>query len=369
MSLNAAVGFDKGVHQTVQGGAYAALNGNDDDPTGMEDAIGASHHTRGSDGMEERGSTFKPAGLGQAGYFSSVANLSNAILGAGMLALPSAFANSGTIVCLVLLLVSAAGNAFTGHLLSVVGREIGHGSATFYEIAEQAMPEGTVWVVDAALIANCFGLCTSYLIVVGELMPSVFTSGPGTSRVLWVCCGLAFVTPLSFAPTLDALKFTSAMGMAFVCYLTCAVVYLYVGGIEVCQDDEQVLHCGGEVVQVVGDMSILQSVSIITFAYAMHAQLLGVSNEVANYTQPKMDCIINASIGLCCVVYCTIGLLGYLAFGDQVESNLLVSYRENGVVGAARICITLLVCVSYPLMVKPMRDSALSLMAQVIKNG
>ena len=50
-----------------------------------------------------------------------------------------------------------------------------------------------------------------------------------------------------------------------------------------------------------------------------------------------MDCIICTSIGLCAVTYCTIGLLGYLAFGDQVESNLLVSYKEDGVVGAARI--------------------------------
>ena len=39
-------------------------------------------------------------------------------------------------LCLALLLVSAAGNAFTGHLLSLVGREIGHGSCTFYEIAQ-----------------------------------------------------------------------------------------------------------------------------------------------------------------------------------------------------------------------------------------
>ena len=88
MSLNAAVALDKSsVNQTVQGGAYTALGDHDDS---------ATDGTRGSDGMDERPSAFVPAGLGQAGYFSSVANLSNAILGAGMLALPSAFANSGT---------------------------------------------------------------------------------------------------------------------------------------------------------------------------------------------------------------------------------------------------------------------------------
>ena len=96
------------------------------------------------------------------------------------------------------------------------------GQCSFYELAEKVGEWGPT-LVECSAIANVFGLATSYLVVFGSTMPYVVGSGPNTGTwtdtLLWASIGLLIVTPMAFAPTLDALRFTSALGMAAVLYL------------------------------------------------------------------------------------------------------------------------------------------------------
>lgn len=89
--------------------------------------------------------------------------------------------------------------------------------------------------------------------------------------------------------------------------------------------------------------AILQTLSIITFAFTAHAQLLSVANEVKDYTQTKMDFICACAIGLCGVLYSSVGYMGYMTFGDNVDDNLLESYPSDVVVTIARVGISALV--------------------------
>jgi hypothetical protein len=143
-----------------------------------------------------------------------------------------------------------------------------------------------------------------------------------------------------------------------------------------------------------------------------HVQLLTVANEVADYTQPKMDGIILGGVLVCGVAYLTVGLAGYFAYGDEVKprlkekkslprcvphiplapssrssscsstppthttnahhhqptkskvnGNVLLSYPTKSFgVALARVAVSGLVGISYPLMCKPGRDSFLSLL-------
>lgn len=339
------------------------LSVNRDDYRLVDDAEG---------GTRPRGSSIgriSEAVVSGASVFGSVCNLSNAILGAGMLALPIGFASSGVVLGLLLLMCSGAMALFTLHLLSSCSRIISPtGKATFFSIAERVMPPGTTWLVEAAVIANSFGLCCAYLVTISTLMPDVFPDANGAvrNRHLWVTVGLGFVTPLSFAKTLDALKFTSALGMACVFYMGFMVVYLFVDeDINLCPDDvTDDNHCGGEITDAKLSLSILKTLAIITFAFTCHVQLLPVANEVAEYSQPKMDMICGMSVLLCMMLYACIGYMGYMSYGDDVEGDVLLSYPNIGVVIAGRVGITTLVGVSYPLMAKPTRDSIISLMAE-----
>ena len=85
--------------------------------------------------------------------------------------------------------------------------------------------------------------------------------------------------------------------------------------------------------------------------------------QVHSYSQDKMDQIIVGGIAFCGLVYGTVGMGGYWGFGDEVTGNLLASYPTNSfLVTMARVAMSFLVAISYPLMCKPGRDSFLSLL-------
>ena len=60
---------------------------------------------------------------------------------------------------------------------------------------------------------------------------------------------------------------------------------------------------------------------------------------------------------------------GYLAYGDTVKSNILVSYPDNVITSAARVFVSLVVAFHYPLQAHPARRSLLSLMTYWLDNG
>lgn len=241
---------------------------------------------------------------GEAGVLTSIVNLSAAILGAGMISLAYGFSKSGFTGGLIMLILSGLASAFTMQLLAVVSHKIAPGRATFYLIAQQTITRG-MWIFEAIIIINTLGLATSYLVVFGETMPYVFGSRPnqdfGTNSRLWVTIALILVTPISFAPTFDMLRFTSGGGMACTFYLAAIVWYYYTQpeGRSCRSDSDDFLdlnatiavpspsptesssHCGGEFKSFLHNIGILEMLSICIFAFTAHVQLIPVVNEVS----------------------------------------------------------------------------------------
>ena len=158
-----------------------------------------------------------------ASMASCVLNMCNTIMGTGVLALPYALAGTGCVLGALFLLLSGAIAIFSLHLLSESARTVGR-PATFYSVCEAAFPRLSL-AVDFIIVFNGFLACETFLIVAGDSFSKLVVGGP--SRKVWTFIALACIAPLSLLRTLDALKFTSALGMAFVAYLTCAVVYLF----------------------------------------------------------------------------------------------------------------------------------------------
>jgi amino acid permease len=168
-------------------------------------------------------------------------------------------------------------------------------------------------------------------------------------------------------------KFTSTGGMFAVAFVVVVIIYFAVqseSASGICGDDDDTVagdqkdepHCGSTIEPFKFNISLLKMLSITTFAYTAHVQALSVANEVTVYSQPKMDMIIGTGIFLCGIVYVAVGLLGYIAFGDDVEGNVILAYPPTILVDLARIAMCGLVAISYPLMCKPGRDSFISLL-------
>ena len=310
-----------------------------------------------------------------ATFFSCVANLANTILGSGLLGLPGAFAGAGSLTGTLLLIIAAFGSANGLRLLSLCASKVGYDEPTsFYSVANRAHPSSTT-VIDFAVAIKCFGVATSYLIIVADVMVDVmkYFNGDGSmwsERWIWVVVGTTAVTSLSFFKTLDALKFTSAIAIVFVVTLTVVIVIYSTGAINPC--DPMVFEEFGDTCKGPTDLTkpfkdTLQKLSTFVFAYTCHQNIFSVCNEISNRTQSAVDRVIATSITVGLVLYLVVAWAGYETFGDNVQSDILKNYPKNALVTTMRIFVALLVIFSYPLQLDPSRRCVTTLVNKIRK--
>ena len=116
------------------------------------------------------GESAESAILNKATWASAYIGLTSTVIGAGILGLPHAFASTGFFGGAMLLLFCGCSSALALHFLVKCAKSI-PGSASFYSVAEVALPGYSSWI-DLAVAIKCYGVATSYLIVVGDLMPA-----------------------------------------------------------------------------------------------------------------------------------------------------------------------------------------------------
>lgn len=110
--------------------------------------------------------------MGGASWTSSVINLVNTIVGAGVLAMPHAMSNMGVILGIVIILWSGLTAGFGLYLQTQCARYLDRGAASFFALSQITYPNAAV-LFDAAIAIKCFGVGVSYLIIIGDLMPGV----------------------------------------------------------------------------------------------------------------------------------------------------------------------------------------------------
>ena len=150
---------------------------------------------------------------GGAGVLSGVLVLANTLLGAGMLGLPAAIARCGYVAGSIFLVGFAASGALGLLLLSEAADAVGRPS-TFNRLANAALPGGAL-AFDLAIALKCFGVATSYLIVVGDNLPKAMVGFGVASPLLlqrrtWVLVSLGLAAPLAFMRNITALRHTYA---------------------------------------------------------------------------------------------------------------------------------------------------------------
>lgn len=97
---------------------------------------------------------------------SGVVNLTNTIVGAGMLGLPGAFGGTGWLSGVVLIVLSAAFSAHGLVLLSKAAVLTGRPSS-FYSVALASVPRYTI-LIDLAVALKCFGVATGVFACLGR---------------------------------------------------------------------------------------------------------------------------------------------------------------------------------------------------------
>lgn len=341
--------------------------------------------------------------LNKASLWSCYMSLTSTIIGAGILGLPYAFAQTGYLLGSFLLLTCGSFSFLGLHFLSICARKT-KAPASFYSVAEATIPKFS-YLIDLAVFAKCHGVSISYLIVVGDLMPaamSQFGSAPmWQSRIPWILIAFGIVAPLSSLQSLDALKWTSSLSVVFILFLVILVILysLDVSGLDPCEGLIDVnsnaaveIPCSGPVSLVGTASSALKVLSIFIFGFTCQHNTFAVTNELAIPSQKRLDTVFQYSIGTALVLYFAVALAGYSTYGNLVSADLLKKYPSTCVylhlfilrliyhitylkllysfidipaTSACRIFVSLIVSFHYPLQCHPGRRSALSIWKKV----
>ncbi|TPX54955.1 hypothetical protein PhCBS80983_g05669 [Powellomyces hirtus] len=291
---------------------------------------------------------------------SSVINISNTILGSGMLAMPSALESIGLGFGIILIGLSGSAAAFGLLLLTEVAAKVGR-TSSFNACSKITYPSAAVWF-DVAIAVKCFGVSVSYLVICGDLLPKVVAGfAPGIpadsmlrTKTLWVFMSLAIVSPLCFLRRLDSLRYTSAFALTAVVYLVFIVVsYFFAGQMEGMPPRPS----WDEIRWFQLDGSFFEHLPIFVFGFTCHQNIFSVYNELVDNTPARVKGVVLTSVGTAFSVYEIVAVLGYLTFGTAVTSNIIAQYPASPLITGGQLAIAFLVLLSYPLQCHPARAS------------
>uniref|UniRef100_A0A669DHA2 Solute carrier family 38 member 4 n=1 Tax=Oreochromis niloticus TaxID=8128 RepID=A0A669DHA2_ORENI len=327
---------------------------------------------------------------GHASFGMSVFNLSNAIMGSGILGLSFAMANTGIILFTVLLIAVAILSLYSVHLLLVTAKE--GGSLIYEKLGERAFGWPGKMAAFGSIIMQNIGAMSSYLFIVKYELPEVIraflhleeNSGEwylnGNYLVLFVSVGV--ILPLSLLKNLGYLGYTSGFSLSCMVFFLGVIIYkktllpcplpflsghssnLSINGsdmpglyalqnksmqMDFSHADISPAIIGHHDTQhstgihsephpdheemctpkyFVFNSQTAYTVPILAFAFVCHPEVLPIYSELKDRSRKKMQNVSNLSILAMLIMYMLSALFGYLTFYDNVEAELLHTFTK-----------------------------------------
>eukprot|EP00919_Chromeraceae_sp_WS-2016_P076518 GHVR01180784.1.p1 GENE.GHVR01180784.1~~GHVR01180784.1.p1 ORF type:complete len:448 (+),score=81.90 GHVR01180784.1:56-1399(+) len=297
--------------------------------------------------------------------FFGASTLANTTLGLGLLGLSFAFSQVGWLLGIFMLIIASTASGFTLHLLSASALKVGGNDVTLFKLAMYALPPSCKYALDLAMVIKCIGVCTSYLIVLGDAFPkllhminlkpseNVMSDGMFRALVLFLVV-LLLVTPASIPKRIRSLRHTNWVSMACMAYLALLIIIGYI--VKVINDDESLpiepLRKGP-----LGGRAVLSKLPVFIFAFTCHQNILTVSNELKRRTLSRMNMVIISAMLVSSSCYLAPAMMGYAQFGDDTNVDILKNFGQGKLAFIAKFGISLSMVFSYPLQCHPARTS------------
>ena len=102
---------------------------------------------------------------------------------------------------------------------------------------------------------------------------------------------------------------------------------------------------------------VVESVSIVCFAFICHGVVFSIYNSLQVPSPAAFSPIMKASMGVSCLMFAILGIPGYVRFKDEVEGNILNNFSySNPIINLVRAIFTLSLVTSIPLEVFVIRE-------------
>ncbi|XP_071601406.1 solute carrier family 38 member 6 isoform X3 [Heliangelus exortis] len=318
------------------------------------------------------GSVRNPSNRGSSFGFS-VFNLMNAIMGAGILGLSYAMANTGIIGFSILLLIVAGLASYSVFLLLSMCTQTA--VTTYEDLGLFAFGSAGKVLVAITIIIQNIGAMSSYLLVVKSELPGAvagFLSGNESGswyldgRLLLLITSVCIVFPLALLPKIGFLGYTSSLSFFFMVYFAVVVMVKkwsipcplpLNSAIEILQVSNSTGDCKAKLFHLSKESAY--AVPTMAFSFLCHTSVLPIYSELHSPSKSRMQNVTVTAVGLSFLVYFMSALFGYLTFYDKVDSELLQGYSRylphDTVILTVKVAVLLAVLLTVPLIHFPVQ--------------
>ncbi|XP_032361648.1 sodium-coupled neutral amino acid transporter 4 [Etheostoma spectabile] len=357
---------------------------------------------------------------GHTSFGMSVFNLSNAIMGSGILGLSYAMANTGIVLFTILLIAVAVLSLYSVHLLLMTAKE--GGSLIYEKLGERAFGWPGKMAAFGSIILQNIGAMSSYLFIVKYELPEVLRAFLGVDEIsgewylngnyLVVFVSVGIILPLSLLKNLGYLGYTSGFSLSCMVFFLGVVIYKKtqlpcplpfldhhsanlstnatnmqglspllnnsahidfsradVSPVVIGTHQSTGVHVEPHPVDeemctpkyFVFNSQTAYTVPILAFAFVCHPEVLPIYSELKDRSRKKMQNVSNLSILTMLIMYMLSALFGYLTFYDKVEDELLHTftkvYKFDTLLLLVRLAVLTAVTLTVPIVLFPIRSS------------
>ncbi|KAM0034396.1 putative amino acid transporter, transmembrane domain-containing protein [Helianthus debilis subsp. tardiflorus] len=288
--------------------------------------------------LPERDSPATSATHKQPSVSGAVFNVSTSIIGAGIMSIPATLKVLGVVPAfLLIMLIALLVDVSVEFLLRFT---YAGGSTTYAGVMKESFGRiGSVAVQVSVMITN-LGCLIIYLIIIGDVL-SGDQSVEGSvhlgvlqewfgihwwnTRAVAILFIVVFVMlPLVLYRRVELLAKSSAvavlLAVVFVGICTAMAVAAAVKG------QSKSIRMLPQLDDQAAFFNLFTAIPVIVTAFTFHFNVHAIGMELGK--PAAMASAVRISLILCALIYFSIGLFGYILFGDSIEADILVNFDE-----------------------------------------
>ncbi|XP_026871785.1 sodium-coupled neutral amino acid transporter 5 isoform X2 [Electrophorus electricus] len=371
--------------------------------------------------MEENGKTHFTDSEGKTSFGMSIFNLSNAIMGSGILGLAYAMANTGIVLFLILLILIAVMSAYSIHLLLKSADVVG--TRAYEMLGLRAYGQAGKIIAACVVTIHNIGAMSTYLYIVKIELPFVILGLLGKEKDFggWYVDGNYLITivsvcvilPLALMRRLGYLGYTSGVSLLCMVFFLISVIFKkfvmecplksidpysnngnktldprvmsshinsdfmatpfttlmrshndsdFIPRFIPVMISSHTAHDCREAKMFTLTPEAIYSIPIVAFAFVCHPEVLPIYTELRKPTKKRMQNVANISILAMFIMYLLTAVFGYLTFYGNVEDELLKSYSASDtLILCVRLAVLVAVTLTVPVVLFPIRRTMLQL--------
>ncbi|KAJ2549120.1 hypothetical protein IWW35_003894 [Coemansia sp. RSA 1878] len=328
-----------GLYGHFAGGDYPSDEDDDDDESAESQFIAASERTRLL-AARKQSRDLKATASPRKAFFLLV----KSFVGTGVLVLPRAFFNGGLLFSSILMSAIAWYALHCMIMLSDVYLKVG---GSYGDLALKLYGKPLKYCVMVSIVLAQLGFCCAYVIFVATNMQDLWNTLTDCKRQLstetWILIQLLIYIPLSFVRKIKKFASLSVVGNLFI-MIGLSYLLFY--------DFWSIFTKGpGEIVQF-NPSKFPLLVGTAAFSYEGISLVIPIVESMER--KDKFNTVLTASLVICAGLFVFIGALSYLAFGDKVETVILLNL-PNGTAWTlgVQFLYSLAIIMSVPLQLFP----------------